>query len=59
MPKRRSKARRLDGTPSAVARAAFMRSGAGRHGGSDRAQNKRDRSVTKRTLRGLDKGAGL
>jgi hypothetical protein len=53
--KRARTAKRLDPTRSAVALAARLQTGAGKHGGTARQQNKRDRSVTKRTLRDLDK----
>jgi hypothetical protein len=39
-------------TGSAVAVASFQRSGAGKHGGSDRQRNRNDRHATRRELRG-------
>lgn len=41
-------------TPSAVARAAFLRSGAGKHGKSGRDKNRAERQQAKRDLRGGD-----
>ena len=40
--------------PSAVAVSSFQRGGAGKHGGSDRLRNRRDRQTTRQQLRRED-----